>query len=207
MTTRPTLHRNEDVDGVHEWVETLPAPRLGPWIDSYTGYREEVDARVQRLETPSSDAVLILSFGDPLTVSQPTITAPQAHPASIGVVTSFAGGITDRPALTTHTGRQHGIQVRLGPLAVYALFGVPLVEINQHAGGVIDLAALGVGDWGARLGAVDTWESRFVLLDDCLRPGLPNPSPNRRPRLPTPGAGCGPATGLPASANLSTSLA
>ncbi len=184
MVTRATLRRHEDSHGVQEWVETEAGPHLGPWIAGYTGYREEADAPVQRLETPSGGAVLVLSFGDPLTVSQqPSGTSLPTRPASVEVVTSFAGGISDRPALTAHAGRQHGVQVRLGPLSVYALFGVPLDELGQHPGGVIDLAELGAGDWGGRLGAARSWELRFALLDDLLTARLARRSADPAPEV------------------------
>jgi AraC-like DNA-binding protein len=184
MRTRPALRRHEDSDGVQEWIKRVPAPQLGPWVAGYTGYREEADAPVQRLETPSGGAVLVLSFGDPLTVSQqPTRATAPTHPVGAGVVTSFAGGISHRPALTTHAGRQHGVQVRLGPLALYALFGVPLDELGQHAGGVIDLDDLGAGDWGPRIGAATSWELRFALLDDLLTARLARRSADPTPEI------------------------
>jgi AraC-like DNA-binding protein len=185
MVSRATLRRHEDCDGFQEWVETEPAPELRPWIVGYTGYREEADAPVQRLETPSGGAVLVLSFGDPLTITQQPSGAglPTGPAAAAEVVTSFAGGISDRPALTTHVGRQHGVQVRLGPLAVYALFGVPLDELGQHPGGVIDLAELGAGDWGGRLGAARSWELRFALLDDLLTARLARRSADPTPEV------------------------
>jgi AraC-like DNA-binding protein len=184
MVTRAILRRHEDSHGVQEWVETEPAPELGPWIAGYTGYREEADACVQRLETPSGGAVLVLSFGDPLTVCWPASgTGLPVRSAAAGVVTSFAGGISDRPVLTAHVGHQHGVQVRLGPLAVYALFGIPLDELDQHPGGVIDLAELGAGDWGARLGAARSWELRFALLDDLLMARLARRSGDPTPEV------------------------
>lgn len=208
-TDRATLHRYEDSHGVQEWVETEPVPELGPWIVGYTGYREEAHAAVQRLETPSGGAVLVLSFGDPLTVSQQPSGAglPTRPAAAAAVVTSFAGGISDRPALTTHAGRQHGVQVRLGPLAVYALFGVPLDELDQHPGGVIDLAELGAGDWGDGSAPPGAGSSASRSSTTCSRRGLPGAAPTRRPRSPTPGAGSAAAMGVPASASSSASRA
>lgn len=157
----------EDAHGVYEWIEAPPGSSLRSWIAGYTGYREEVDAPVRRLETPSGGAVLVLGFGTPLTLSEPTDADLSNQPPG-PAISSFAGGISDRSALVAHAGRQHGIQVRLGPLAVYALFGVPLEEINHQAGGVVDLAELGAGDWGERLGALAGWERRFALLDELL---------------------------------------
>jgi len=176
-----TVHRYEDSRGVQECVETEPVPELGPWIAGYAGYREEAGAPVQRLETPSGGAVLVLSFGNPLAVSQqPRGAGLPTRPADAAeVVTSFAGGISDRPALTTHAGRQHGVQLRLGPLAVYALFGVPLDELGQHPGGVIGLAGLGAGDWGdgsAPPGA-GSCASRSSMT--CSRRGSPGGAPAR----------------------------
>lgn len=161
------VRRREDARGVHEWVEVSPASSLRSLIAGYTGYREEVEAPVRRLETPSRGAVLVLGFGPPLTVSEavPSGSGSQ-RPGS--AVSSFAGGLCDRSAVVAHAGHQEGIQVRLGPLALYALFGVPLGEINCLAGGVVDVAELGAGDWGERLGAVAGWECRFALLDELL---------------------------------------
>lgn len=161
------VRRHDDARGVHEWIEAPPASSLRLLIAGYTGYREEVDAPVQRLETPSGGAVLVLGFGPPLTVSEPAASDLMSQPPG-SAVSSFAGGISDRSALVAHAGCQQGIQVRLDPLAVYALFGVPLEEINRQAGGVVDLAELGAGDWGERLGAVSGWGRRFALLDELL---------------------------------------
>ena len=106
MRIRAALHRHEHSDGVQERIETLPASQLGRWVAGYTGYREEADAPVRRLETPSGGAVLVLSLDDPLTVSQqPTRATAPTHAVGAAVVTSSAGGISDRPALTTHAGR------------------------------------------------------------------------------------------------------
>jgi transcriptional regulator GlxA family with amidase domain len=51
--------------------------------------------------------VLVLSFGDLMTVSQrPARTTVATHSTDAVVVRSFASGISDLPALTTHAGRQ-----------------------------------------------------------------------------------------------------
>ena len=178
------MRRHEDCDGFQEWVETEPAPELRPWIVGYTGYREEADAPVQRLETPSGGAVLVLSFGDPLTITQQPSGAglPTGPAAAAEVVTSFAGGISDRPALTTHVGRQHGVQVRLGPLAVYALFGVPLDELGQHPRRCHRPRRARCRRWG-RLGAARSWELRFALLDDLLTARLARRSADPTPEV------------------------
>lgn len=161
------VRRHEDGRGVHEWIEAPSAASLRPLIAGYTGYREEVQAPVRRLETPSGGAVLVLGFGPPLQVSEPARDDSISQPPR-SVVSSFAGGISDRSAVVAHAGSQQGIQVRLDPLAVYALFGVSLEEINDQAGGVVDLAELGAREWGERLGAIAGWEQRFELLDELL---------------------------------------
>lgn len=167
MTTWGTVRHREDAHGVQEWIEALPSSSLRSWINGYTGYREEVDAPVARLETPSGDAVLVIGFGEPLVVSELAPADLQSQP-SRSTHSSFAGGLCDRPALVSHAGRQQGIQVRLGPLGVHAVFGVPLEEIGREAGGVVGLAELGAGDWGERLGEIADWGRRFALLDALL---------------------------------------
>lgn len=172
MATGVTVQRQEDADGTREWIETQAGRPLRPWVSGYTGYREAGTRPVRRVETPSGGAVLVLSFGDRLTVSH----APRAGGAgSTGaaegprcVLTSFAGGLDHRPVLTSHNGRQHGIQVRLEPPAVYALLGAPLDELGREPGGVVDLADLGLAGWGDRLGDVPGWGRRFAMLDELL---------------------------------------
>jgi AraC-like DNA-binding protein len=112
--------------------------------------------------------VLVLSFGETLGVSQFPLGTLSGDTTSPRQVTSFAGGISDRPSLTTHAGRQHGIQVRLDPMTVYALFGTPLDEFDQGTGGIADLSELGAGDWGERLADLSSWESRFAAIDELL---------------------------------------
>lgn len=181
MAIPARLNHDEGVHGVHEWIEAAAAPELRPWVAGYTGYREEVDGPVRRLETPSGGAVLVLSFGDTLSMSQVGSSTVPPDPTCTFVVTSFAGGISDRPVLTTHGGRQHGIQVRLDPLAVYALLGTPLDALDQRAGGIADLADFGSGDWGERLADLPSWESRFAVIDELLTARLA-----RRTITPTP---------------------
>lgn len=167
MAIRAALRRHEDGQGSYEWIEGVPAPRLGTWITGYTGYREVTARPVRRLETPSGGAVLVISFGDPLAISSPPVGA-EVCVLTADTFTSFVGGISDRPAITTHGGSQHWIQVRADPLAIYALFGVPLDEVGRCAGGVVGLADLCAGDWGDRLAGAAGWSARFAMLDDLL---------------------------------------
>jgi len=66
---------------------------------------------------------------------------------------------------------------------LYALFGAPLDELGQHAGGVIDLDDLGAADWGPRLGAARSWELRFALLDELLTARLARRSADPTPEV------------------------
>jgi hypothetical protein len=106
----------------------------------------------------------IVSFGDRLTVSERGTVTAQTDAGS-GVVTSFADGISERPALTVQAARLHGSQVRPDPVAVYALFGLPLSELNQRAGWVTHLADLGAGGWGNALVPPVPGEFCFAPLD------------------------------------------
>src|SRR5688500_18132079 len=117
--TRPmTVARHESALGRWEMVHAAPHPALRGHIEGYCGYREDTVGPLRRSETPSATATLILSFGDPIDV-EVTGFRPRRH-------RSFLASLHDRPAITEHAGRQHGVEVKLCPTATRRLVGVPL---------------------------------------------------------------------------------
>jgi AraC-like DNA-binding protein len=135
-------------------------PALAGQVLGYCGYVEDEPAPVRRREPAGTRVPIILSFGDPLTV-----TEGAGEPTA---VTSFVAGFSDLWAVTEHGGRQHGVQVDLTPLGAHRLLGVPPVEV---AGAVVPIDDL----WGRpgeslveRLASLPDWASRFALLDEVL---------------------------------------
>ena len=133
---------------------------LAGQVLGYCGYVEDEPAPVRRREPAGTRVPVILSFGDPLTVSD------GSRPPTD--VTSFVAGFSDTWAATEHAGRQHGVQVDLTPLGAFRLLGVPPPEV---AGAVVPLDDL----WGRsgawlvdQLASAPDWPRRFALLDEVL---------------------------------------
>jgi AraC-like DNA-binding protein len=141
-------------------AHAAPHPALRGHVGGYCGYREAMAAPFRRTETPSAVAALILSFGDEIAV--------RSGDGPVRRHTSFLAPLHDRPATTEHAGRQHGVEVRLSPLAARRLLGMPLQEVPD---GVVDLELLLGGraaELTERLATAPGWEESFALLDAVL---------------------------------------
>jgi AraC-like DNA-binding protein len=90
---------------------------------------------------------------------------PRQPPASF---TTLVGGLHAIPALITHDGHQHGIQLHLTPRGARVLLGLPAGEL---ANTVVDLGTLlgpVAGELLERLRSASTWTDRFAQLDQVL---------------------------------------
>jgi AraC-like DNA-binding protein len=129
------------------------APALRPHVLGYCGYREWGSAGFRRLETPSREVHVILSFG-------PRIRSNGE------VVRSFVAAPHTRHAVVESFEDQHCVELRLTPLGAHLALGVPLDELADRTHAFEDV-------WGgdeliARLGDLPSWAARFDLLDRVL---------------------------------------
>jgi len=119
---------------------------------------------VYRRETPAGEITLIDSFGDGFRAQS----------------SSFVAGMHDRPTRTAHDGRQLGVQIRLDPLAAFALFGVPMHELGNRVVELSELLGADAQRWAERLLDISGGQDRFALLDGLLAERMlagPAPSP------------------------------
>jgi AraC-like DNA-binding protein len=153
-------HRSE----LGAWeMATRPAhPVLRAHLAGYCGYWEETPRPLRRREVPSGMVPLIISFGDPLRVGAPGDGGPGRR------LTSFVAGLHDRPVVTEHAGRQHGVEVMLTPLGAYTLLGVPMRELANAMVDLDDLLGRGAQKLVVRLAEAPGWDERLALLDDAL---------------------------------------
>jgi AraC-like DNA-binding protein len=148
------------VDGpAAEYVPGRPHPALARFVLRYQGYREHSAAPVRRRQAPAGSCTLVLSLGPPIRLYGP------AGPA---VPTSFLAGMHDGPVLTEFTGHQHGLQVDLTPLGVFALLGRPMPELTNVAPQLTELEVPELAALPARLADLPDWPRRFALLDRVL---------------------------------------
>ena len=146
-----------------EMVAARPRPQLGPLVAGYAGYRiAGAEPGIHR-GLPSRHLTFIVTLDG--TVDLAAMPDPAHPPASF---TTLVGGLHAAPALISHDGNQHGIQLSLTPLGARMLLGLPAGELAGH---VIDLGALlgpVAGELLDRLRSARTWTDRFFELDEVL---------------------------------------
>lgn len=140
-----------------------PAPHLRPHVARYTGWRERTRRAVRRIELPVLEVPLVLSFGPPTLVSDPS--RPAAPPTR---VTSFAAGLYGRAVTVGHEGDGHAVQVDLTPLAARRFLGMPLGELGHRTIELSDLLGQEADRLVEALALAPSWEARFELLDAAL---------------------------------------
>jgi AraC-like DNA-binding protein len=136
-------------------VPAAPHPALRGHVLRYCGYSEDTRAPLRRREVATPAVTVIFSFGPSLRVGGRRLT-------------SFAAGVDDAYDDTEHDGRQRGLEVKLSPLAVRRLLGVPAPEL---AGQVVELDALlgrPADELTERMALAPDWPARFGLLDAAL---------------------------------------
>jgi AraC-like DNA-binding protein len=121
----------------------------------YVGYRERVHgAPFRRLETPSDEVHVILSFGPAIRANGEVLRSFVAAPD------------TEHAVVESHEGEQHCLELRLSPLGARLVLGVPMDELACRTVPFEDV-------WGddeliERLATLPSWEARFDLLDAVL---------------------------------------
>ncbi len=136
-----------------------PIPPLAGWVRALTWYRECWPRPTSRRQVATSGAVLFLTWGAPLKVR---------FGGASSSLSAFAAGVSDRPALTEHEGRQEGVGVHLSALGVCGLFGVAGAELANCC---VDLSAIFGRDAGDLLhcvGAVASPARKVALLQAAL---------------------------------------
>jgi len=145
------------------FVLAAPHPALLPYVGHYIGYAERADGELRRREVPIGRAVLILGWGEPVTV-----TDPRTPRESAGPLASFVTGLYDSYVVTGTSGLGCGVELMLHPLGARTLLGLPLGELTNRAVDPDDLPGRWLGALAARLAEAPGWAARFALLDRVL---------------------------------------
>jgi AraC-like DNA-binding protein len=138
------------------WELTARAalPAHGPHVLGYVGYREDSPGPFRRVEMPSGEVHLIISFG-------PRIRAPEP-------VRSFVAAPDPEHAVTEHDGEQHGVEVQLTPLGTRRLLGIPMHELAGRVIALEDVLGREARELEERLAGAPGWPARFALLDAAI---------------------------------------
>jgi AraC-like DNA-binding protein len=145
------------------FVLAAPHPALLPYVGRYVGYTELAAGRLCRREVPISRVVLILGWGEPL-----TLTDPRAPRQATGPMSSFVSGLFDSYVVTSTTGLCRGVELMLTPLGARRLLGMPLGELTNRVVEPGDLPGRWLPALADRLAEEPDWAARFAVLDDAL---------------------------------------
>jgi AraC-like DNA-binding protein len=154
--------RTETTDGSGEWADEVPDVSLRDLVVAYTGFVGYTPAILSHREAPSGGLIMVLSDGG--FCAEPVAGAVTMLPFS-----SFLVGICDQPINTEYRGHRKGVQVRLDPLAAYALFGVPMHELKNRIVTLSDLLGQVADQWEQRVLGARDWPARFAILNRLLK--------------------------------------
>jgi AraC-like DNA-binding protein len=121
---------------------------------------------VQRLELPVAGAVIVLCCGEPVTL-QPALRRGAATRSS-----AFFAGLQVPAQRVVHSGNNDCVEIRVPPLAAYALLGGAIAEANGEALNLLDVIREPIGMLLDQLHAAGTWEHRFAAVDRFLARGF-----------------------------------
>jgi AraC-like DNA-binding protein len=149
-----TVRRHDSALGRWEMVHRAAPAALRPHVLGYLGYHEWTPKPLRRLEVPSDEVHVIISFGPEVRVPAP--------------VRSFVAAPHTEHAIVDSDGEQHGIELRLTPIGTHMLLGVPMHELADRVTPIEDLLGREGAELPERLYEARTWPARFALLDRLL---------------------------------------
>jgi len=149
-----TVQRHDSALGRWEMIRRTAPEALRPHVLGYLGYHEWTPGPFRRLEVPSGEVHVIVSFG-------PEVRCPAP-------VRSFVAAPHSRYAIVDSDGEQHGVELRLTPLGTHMLLGVPMHELADRVVPVEDVLGREGAELPERLHDLETWPQRFAVLDRLL---------------------------------------
>jgi AraC-like DNA-binding protein len=149
-----TVTRHDSALGRWEMIRRPAPAALRPHVLGYLGYHEWTAPGFRRLEVPSDEVHVILSFG-------PAVRAP-------ATVRSFVAAPHTHHVIVESEGEQHGVEIRLTPIGTHLLLGLPLHELADRVVAIEDVLGRAGAELPERLVEAPTWPARFAILDRLL---------------------------------------
>jgi AraC-like DNA-binding protein len=143
----------------------------------FGGFSEVSPRFVERLEAPVACNVIILCCGEPVCL-QPALSRGYASRLD-----AFCAGLQVPAQRVRHEGVNDCVEIRLPPVAAYALFGGAGVELNRAPLDLLDIAPLATRVLLDELRATADWRARLVAVDGFLARGFADSDERIRPEL------------------------
>jgi AraC-like DNA-binding protein len=132
---------------------------------------------VDRLEVPVASTVMILCCGEPVSVQ------PALRSGSSSRMVAFSAGPQVQAQRVMHTGINECVEIRMPPLAAYALFGGVIAERSCTPIDLLDIRHPPTVLLLDQLQNTRSWSDRFCAVDQYLCDGLIKSRHHIPPRL------------------------
>jgi len=139
-----------------------PSQRAAGLICGMTGYRETALGRFYQREAAPLRVPLIISLGTPFLI------AFGRDPNPADRQPSFAAGLNVGPVHIESDGGAECVQVDFTPLGAYRFFGGAVVDLAARMVDIGDVLGIEGRRLHERLGATQSWQRRFDLLEDFV---------------------------------------
>lgn len=159
ISARIHLIRHVSAHGRWELARCRPHPALAPFVVEYEGYFEPTGKPMRRREMPNGNVVLIINFGSGWLIGD------ERSPDRLDRFSSFAGGVSDRYAISQSAGGAHCMQVNFTPQGARLFFDIPMHEIALRVVHFEDILGSPGRRLTERLFEAGTWPRRFALLE------------------------------------------
>lgn len=169
---RRIAHRSSH--GEWELVRCRPHPALARHVLEYQGYREAPGPPVRRREMPVGRVVMIIDFGPGWLIGD------ERSATRLERFSSFAGGLSDRYAVSQSIGGALCMQVDFTPLGAARYFGMPMRQLANRVARLDDVIGAEADRLASALHDAPDWAIRFALLERHLlgrmAPVAPDPA-------------------------------
>jgi AraC-like DNA-binding protein len=148
------------------YVTKTACKTVQDWGCAFGGFSEYAARPIHRLEVPIAAAVIVFCCGEPVTL-RPALRAGGPTCSS-----AFFAGLQAQAQCVLHSGINDCIEIRVPPLAAYALFGGAAAESNHEPVSLLDVAPQPIGILLEQLRAMRGWEHRLAAVDRFLAQGF-----------------------------------
>ena len=165
--------------GETRWMSIVGAPSrtVEARGGAYGGFCERAATSVDRLELPPAATVIVLCCGEPITLQS------ALHPRATSRLDAFSAGLQVPAQCVTHAGINACVEIRLPPLAAYALFGGAMTETNSDPISLLDVAPRPIAILLDQLRNTSAWPDRLAAVDRFLARGFAQSNRHVPPEL------------------------
>ena len=148
------------------YVAATPCKTVQARGCAFAGFSEHAAKPVHRLELPVAGALIVLCCGESVMLQ------PALRPGDATRSSAFFAGLQVQAQCVLHSGINDCVEIRVPPLAAYALLGGAIAEANGEPVSLLDVIPEPIGMLLDQLRTTSSWEHRFAAVDQFLARGF-----------------------------------